>query len=105
MPSDNGHPIPRRIKVGRKTYHVDVIEAMKQRRLQGRVTYGTCLIQIGRHSNLNGRRYTGDEVRETFWHELTHAILYEMGHRLYADEKFVDRFSVSLFRAIRSARF
>ena len=99
------HPIPRRIKVGKKIYHVNVVEAMKKRGLQGRVTYGTCLIEIGRHSNLNGRRYTGNEVRETFWHELVHAILYEMDHRLYADEKFVTRFSADLFRAIRSAKF
>jgi hypothetical protein len=99
------HPIPRRVKVGKKIYHVTVVNAMKQRCLQGRVTYGTCLIEIGRHSNLTGRRYTGAEVRETFWHELVHAILYEMGHRLYSDEKFVDRFGVYLSRAITSARF
>lgn len=57
-------------------------EAMKHRRLKGRVTYGTRLIQIGLHSNLNARRYTADEVRKTFWHELTPAIPYEMGHSL-----------------------
>ena len=78
---------------------------MKQWRLQGRVYYELGRIELGRHSNVDRRRYTNQEMQDTFWHELVHAILYEMGHRLYSDEKFVDTFSTHLSRSINSARF
>jgi len=42
---------------------------------------------------------------DTFWHELTHAILYEMGHPLRKDEDFVTKFSGLLNTAILSAEF
>jgi hypothetical protein len=37
-----------------------------------------------------------DKARErnTFWHELTHAILFEMGHKQCRDEKFVTEFPI-----------
>jgi hypothetical protein len=45
-------------------------------------------------------------LEETFWHELTHAILHSMGeHELNNRERFVEEFSLRLARAIRTARF
>jgi hypothetical protein len=44
-------------------------------------------------------------VHETFWHEVVHAILYEMDSRLFSNERFVDTFAKHLSSAIRSARF
>ena len=46
-----------------------------------------------------------EDVAETFWHEVTHAILYDMDHPLWRDEKFVTAFSKRLSKAINSARF
>ena len=46
------------------------------------------------------------EMHETFWHEITHAILHEMDEtRLAFDERFVKQFGMLLSKAIDSARF
>jgi hypothetical protein len=50
--------------------------------------------------------YDADERANTFWHELTHVILQDMGlRRLNADEKFVSAFADRLHQAIKTARF
>jgi hypothetical protein len=50
--------------------------------------------------------YDVDERANTFWHELTHVILQDMGlRRLNADEKFVSAFADRLHQAIKTARF
>jgi hypothetical protein len=40
-----------------------------------------------------------------FFHELTHAVLGSMGHKLNTDEAFVDNFSGLLHQAFTSARY
>jgi len=45
-------------------------------------------------------------MTDTFWHELVHAILNDMGRNtLNADEQFVTGFANRLTKAIQSARF
>ena len=44
-------------------------------------------------------------MHDTFLHEVTHGIMWEMGHRLYRDEELVGQFANVLTRAIESARF
>lgn len=105
MNTKQAPPIPRRIKIGKKMYSIDIVESMYRRREMGRTTYGACNIQIGKTSNTTGRKYSDLQMSETFWHELVHAILYEMDSPLHADEKFVDRFAMHLARAIQSAKF
>jgi len=46
-----------------------------------------------------------EDIAETFWHEVTHAILHDMDHPLWKDETFVTAFSKRLSKAISSARF
>ena len=48
---------------------------------------------------------TPKKQAETFWHETTHAILYDMGDPRWNDEKFVTAFSKRLVQVIRSAEF
>ena len=62
-------------------------------------------IEVATHSNTSGRRFDPDEVNATFWHELVHAILHDMGSPLYHNEAFVAKFSRRLSQAIRTARF
>ena len=50
-------------------------------------------------------RLSKDERSDTFWHELTHAILHDMDSRLVNDESFVTRFAYRLNNAINSAKF
>lgn len=68
-----------------------------------KVNYNPLLINLGEcHSNhasiqLRGPPQQGDaQVEQTFYHELTHAILYTMGDSGPHDEKFVDGFAYLL---------
>ena len=97
--------IPARIRVGTKLYSIDVVQSMRRKREMGEIHYAQQKINIAQRSNVTNRRYTQDEIDDTFWHELTHAILYEMQHRLYDDEKFVTEFAGHLAKAIKSAQF
>ena len=55
--------------------------------------------------DVRGNRYDKDERSETFWHELTHAILHDMKNQLSYNEKFVTAFSQRLDQAIKTAKF
>ena len=50
------------------------------------------------------RTFKPAEVSDTFWHELTHAILHDMNHPLWKNERFVSGFAERLNRAVNSAR-
>jgi hypothetical protein len=65
----------------------------------------THTINIAQGNLLRKYKYNADERSNTFWHELTHAILYDMGCKLTHDEKFVNEFSNRLHQAITTARF
>ena len=98
--------IPKTIRVGAKRYSIEVVETMLRQRIMGTIDYNNKTIKVGRKSNVTGRAYTQAMMSETFWHELTHAILNDMGEdSLNKDEKFVTGFAHRLTKAIRSARF
>lgn len=99
-------PLPKKIRVGKKLYSIDVVETMLQRGDMARVHYDAKRIEVGRRSNKTGRPFKQEEIQDSFWHELVHAILHDMGkHRLNADEVFVSEFAYRLTKAIQSARF
>ena len=97
--------LPKKIQVGSKWYSVDVVESMRRKSEVGRVTYDTQKIELARRTH-HGVPFRLSALEETFWHELTHAILHSMGeHELNNRERFVEEFSLRLARAIRTARF
>ena len=55
--------------------------------------------------DVRGNRYDKNERSETFWHEITHAILHDMKNQLSYNEKFVTAFSQRLDQAIKTAKF
>ena len=65
----------------------------------------TCTITIAQGNPKRGYIYEADERANTFWHEITHAILYDMNSKLTHDEQFVTDFSNRLHQAISTARF
>ena len=65
----------------------------------------THTITIAQGNPLHEYKYDADERTNTFWHELTHAILYDMNSKLTHDEKFVTGFADRLDQAIKTARF
>jgi hypothetical protein len=96
--------IPKTIRVGKKRYSIEIVETLLQHRM-GAVNFDNNQIKIGRKS-MSGHRYTQAMMTDTFWHELVHAILNDMGRNtLNADEKFVTGFANRLTKAIQSARF
>ena len=97
--------LPRKLKVGDNWYSVDIVETMQRRAQMGYVYYGTGTIEVAEKSNVTHKPYSRQEISETFWHELTHAILYDMGSTLYKNERFVSRFSHRLAKAINTAKF
>ena len=98
--------VPRRIRIGKKQYSIDVVESMLNNGDMARVFYDKRKIQLGQRSNKTGRKFTDDEMQESFWHELVHAILYDMDeHKLNRNERFVTEFSKRISEAITSARF
>ena len=98
--------IPRLIRVGNKRYSVEVIEALLDKQKVGRIQYGEQRIQIGLRNGNTNRKLPAAEIRDSFWHELVHAVLYDMErHNLNRDEAFVIGFANRLSKAIDSARF
>lgn len=86
--------LPTSIKIGRHTYSILSNPGLSS---YGRIYYSIKAIDIKpRKPKL---------MRESFWHETTHAILSEMSHPLCKNEQFVTQFSRMLSRAIDSARF
>jgi hypothetical protein len=98
--------IPRRIKVGNKRYSIEVVEALLDKQKVGRIQYAEQRIQLGLRNGNTNRKLPASEIRDSFWHELVHAILHDMGrHNLNRDEAFVVAFANRLSKAIDSARF
>ena len=98
--------LPTKLKVGDKWYSVEVVEAMREKGLMGRVYYPEQKIKIGLISNRTGTKFKLERVQDTFWHEVVHAILQDMGRdALNSDEKFVTGFANRLTKAIQTAKF
>lgn len=94
---------PKSLKIGAHRYEVKLADTIPG--VHGYVNYTYKYIKLAQRSSRTGCSYKRDERDDTFWHELTHAILYEMGHKLYSNEKFVSQFASHLTKAINSARF
>jgi hypothetical protein len=97
--------IPTHITIGTHRYSIHMLKQMPRKGIMGTVHYDLGTIQLATHSNTTNGRYSPTRVQETFWHEITHAILHDMGHHLYTNERFVTDFSSRLSKAITSAKF
>lgn len=93
--------IPKKVKVGDNWYKIEKVEVIAG--CKGDITYEKKRIRIASRSA--NYAYTKDEQNNTFWHELTHAILHDMDSKLEGDEKFVKAFADRLNDAIRTAKF
>jgi hypothetical protein len=96
--------IPKKFKISGKTFTVKVIDTMPRPRRMGEFNATLCAIDIGTKSNVTGRVFKTEEVSDTFWHEVTHAILHDMGHPLWSNEKFVTRFANRLNEVVNTAK-
>lgn len=90
--------IPKSFKLGKQTWTVTP-RAGGADYLYGRVYPGYRAVQVCVHHNRSTVQRS-----ETFWHEVTHAILYDMGDPRWNDEKFVTAFSKRLNQVINTAK-
>ena len=98
--------LPKKIRVGNKWYSVEVVEAMVEKGYMGKVYYPEQKIKIGLTSTQTGKKFKSADVHDTFWHEVVHAILEDMGYEtLNRNERFVTGFAKRLNKAIETARF
>lgn len=96
--------IPEQISVGGVLYEIKQVERCDDNVL------GNCCAAEGRIEIADkwdkDRQQCQDSKRQTFYHEVTHAILDTMGeHELSKNEKFVNTFSSFLNEALRNARY
>ena len=89
--------IPKKFKLGRKTFNVR--RAPLSRGVLGQVWPLDGLVAMAQH-----KRSPKDEA-ETFWHEVTHAILFSMNDPRWRNEKFVTAFSKRLNQVVHTAEF
>jgi len=99
--------IPKEVVIGNTPHQIRTKKSIiyKNTVCHGFFNEDDCTIEIAEGNPVHGYKYDADERANTFWHELTHAILYDMGCKLNADEKFVSAFADRLDQAIKTAKF
>ena len=106
--------LPNKITIGGATYSVEQPDIVKGCR--GDINYTQKKIRVAKYTlviddiggDLAWHSYKDIPafIRDnTFWHEMTHAILWDMGHKLATNEEFVTRCANRLTDAIASAQF
>lgn len=96
---------PKTMQIGNHKYRIQTVTFMPRKGVMGTVQYDLGTIQLASHSNTTTKPYSKEQRQETFWHEVTHAILHDMGHKLHTNERFVTDFASRLSKAITSAKF
>jgi hypothetical protein len=91
--------IPREFKIGKRSYSVQM---PKRLRMLGRVFPSIGLIYINKERN--GLPRTHQDMAETFWHEVTHGILFDMKDKRWRNEPFVTEFSKRLNQVVQTAK-
>lgn len=97
--------IPAHLMIGARRYTVEQPKVMYRYGHKGECDYKQRTLTISTHSSRTGERFDEDDRHETFWHEVTHAILFDMKSPLYQNERFVTAFSRRLSKAIKTAKF
>ena len=94
--------IPKHITVGKTKYTVIKVRHARNKNTLGTADYTKGIIWLATH-DAYGNEIWNDEMSDTFWHEITHAVLHNMKHKLRDDEKFVSMFATLLADSIESA--
>lgn len=95
--------IPSQMQVGKHKYIVRQERIVDNGLCRGQVNIKTKTVMLAER-DVHGHKFSADERYETLFHELTHAVLYEMKSPLTYNEKFVTKFAKLLTDAIVSAK-
>ena len=94
------YALPTQITIGKSKIKVELFDAVfvGKDECRGAYNWATKAISIAKQSKTR--------QHNTLWHEVTHAILHDMGEdKLNHNEKFVSGFADRLEQAIRTAKF
>ena len=100
--------IPKSVKVGKTKITVLQPDGLKVGKdiCRGGYNYEENVLMVAKSNLVRNTKFSESQRSNTFWHELTHAILHDMGEdRLNHNEKFVSAFADRLDQAIKTARF
>lgn len=95
--------IPKKIKVGKTTYAIIKVKTARTKNTLAAIDYQNGIIWMATHDK-QGNKLGKEEMADTFWHEITHAVLHDMNNDLCYDEKFVNAFANRLSLAVDSAQ-
>lgn len=94
--------IPIRFELGGRGYEVIEDNNMTKQDTRGLCIHTTGQIFLPERNDNCDRQF----INQTFFHEFTHAILYQIGeHELNDNEEFVSRFGNALYHAFKSAHY
>lgn len=96
--------IPKKFKLGSHTYTIRMVRHTEPKGTMGKVYYDLGCIEIATNSGRNDRSFKQEEIDDTFWHEVTHAILRDMGHKLWNNERFVTDFANRLTQVVNTSK-
>lgn len=100
--------IPKHVVVGKTKVRVNKVHSLMVGKdaCRGGYDWDKQEISIASNTPSGMHKYSASDKANTFWHELTHAILHDMGRdKLNKDEAFVTAFADRLDQAIKTARF
>ena len=92
--------IPKSFRLGRKKYKIE--RHANSNRVRGTIVPEGKRIKI--FDAVRGIPRADIDVAATFWHEVTHAILWDMDHPRWKDEAFVVAFSKRLNQVVHTAK-
>lgn len=96
--------IPKAFTLGKTKYKVQMVRHTEPKGTMGKVYYDLGRIEIASNSGRNNRSFKQEEIDDTFWHEVTHAILRDMGHKLWNNERFVTDFANRLTQVVNTSK-
>ena len=96
---------PKTMQIGNHKYRIQTVTFMPRKGVMGTVQYDFGTIQLASHSNTTTKPYSKEQRQETFWHEVTHCILFALNSPKYEDEEFVDQIGGLLHQIITSMEF
>lgn len=92
--------VPKKFSIGSVDYNVKQLDYVNHGEDFG---VWRCSGDIELANNISGDKVSESKKKQTFWYELTHAILFQMSKfDLNDDESFVNTFSSFLSEAINS---
>lgn len=96
--------IPSSMQIGTRVYRVLWVDGFPENRLLvGTCSPSRCEITMSR--TWDGAPTPPEVLHRKFWHEVFHAILYEIGRRNWDDCVYVEQLAAALSGAINTARF